>query len=73
MERNIMIKLINRKCLVEKFTDSLVGGWGKLTNLGKKGADAIKRRRSGEQPGAPKPPSKPSVPNPPSKPGAPKS
>ena len=54
----LMIKLINRKCLVEKFTDSLIEGWGKLINLGKKGTDAIRKKRSGEKPEAPKPPSK---------------
>ena len=50
----LIIKLINRACLIEKFTDSLIELWDKLIKLGSKGVDAIKSKRGG--------PPKPDVP-----------
>ena len=45
----LIIKLINRSCGVEKFTQALKGIWGRVTQVGKKGVDAIKRRRRSGQ------------------------
>jgi len=43
----LAIKLINRSCGVENFTKSLKSMWGKASKIGKKGVDAVRRRRSG--------------------------
>ena len=43
----LAIKLINRSCGVENFTKSLKSMWGKAANIGKKGVDAVRRRRGG--------------------------
>ena len=78
----LIIKLINRGCLVERFTDALIeifdktsaklkGLWNKAKNVGGEGVDAIKRKRGG--PGAKPPGAKPGPPKPPgAKPGPPK-